>query len=61
MLYVAPKAALTSSQNNWGVLYTELIKTALDGGTFEKDYTSVQRRRCHDLRPWRELRRRHRR
>jgi basic membrane protein A len=39
MLNVAPKAALTSSQNNWGVLYTELIKTAMDGGTFEKDYT----------------------
>jgi basic membrane protein A len=39
MLSVAPKAALTSAQNNWGVLYTELIKTAMEGGTFEKDYT----------------------
>ncbi len=39
MQSVAPNAALTSAQNNWGVLYTELIRTAMEGGTFEKDYT----------------------
>jgi len=39
MLSVAPTAALTSAQNNWGVLYTELIRTALEGGTFKKDYS----------------------
>ena len=39
MLSVAPDAALTSAQNNWGVLYTELIKTAMDGGEFKKDYS----------------------
>jgi basic membrane protein A len=35
---VAPDVALTSPQNNWGVLYTELIKTAMEGGTFKTDY-----------------------
>lgn len=39
MLSVAPTAALTSSQNNWGVLYTELFQTALEGGEFKTDYT----------------------
>lgn len=39
MLSVAKTAALTSPQNNWGVIYTELIKTALDGGTFKSDYS----------------------
>ncbi len=39
MLSVAPDVALTSSQNVWGVLYTELIQLAMDGGTLEKDYT----------------------
>jgi basic membrane protein A len=38
MLKVAPDVALTSPQNNWGVVYTELIKTAMDGGTFKTDY-----------------------
>lgn len=39
MLSVAPNAALTSAQNNWGVLYTELIRTALEGGAFEANYS----------------------
>lgn len=39
MLSVAPTAALTSSQNNWGVLYTEMFKTALEGGEFKTNYT----------------------
>jgi len=38
MLSVAPDVALTSPQNNWGVLYTEMIKTAMEGGTFKTDY-----------------------
>ncbi|MCI2058591.1 MAG: BMP family ABC transporter substrate-binding protein [Oscillibacter sp.] len=38
MLSVAPDVALTSPQNNWGVLYTELIKTAMEGGEFKTDY-----------------------
>ncbi|MEG0779783.1 MAG: BMP family ABC transporter substrate-binding protein [Oscillospiraceae bacterium] len=39
MLSVAPTAALTSSQNNWAVDYTTLIGLALEGKTFEKNYT----------------------
>ncbi len=39
MLSVAPDVALTSAQNCWGVVYTELIKTAMDGGTFKTDYS----------------------
>lgn len=31
MLAVAPTAALTSAQNNWGALYTSVLKTALAG------------------------------
>ena len=31
MLSVAPTAALTSAQNNWGVLYTDMIETAMAG------------------------------
>jgi len=31
MLSVAPNAALTSAQNNWGVLYTKMIDTAMKG------------------------------
>ena len=38
MLSVAPTAALTSSQNNWAVLYKEIIQTALDGGKLNTDY-----------------------
>ena len=39
MLSVAPDVALTSAQNCWGVVYTELIKTAMAGGTFKTDYS----------------------
>jgi basic membrane protein A len=38
MLSVAPDVALTSPQNNWGVLYTEMIQTAMEGGSFASDY-----------------------
>lgn len=38
MLNVAPTAALTSSQNNWGVYYTYAIGVALEGGEMRQDW-----------------------
>ena len=38
MLSVAPDAALTSSQNNWGAYYTYAIKTAMDGAEMKQDW-----------------------
>ena len=40
MLSVAPNAALTSSQNNWGVLFTNILKDFIDGKTLKHDYTA---------------------
>lgn len=40
MLAAAPKAALTSAQNNWGVLYTQIIGAAMKGEEIPSD-TSV--------------------
>lgn len=37
MLSVAPKAALTSSQNNWGALYTPMIDMRMKGETLPTD------------------------
>lgn len=37
MLSAAPDAALTSAQNNWGVVYTSLIKGAMNGEELPKD------------------------
>jgi len=39
MLSVAPTAALTSAQNNWGKLYTAMIETALAGEDLAKNNT----------------------
>ena len=39
MLSVAPDVALTSAQNNWGVLYTDIIKTAMSGEALSKNVT----------------------
>ncbi|MEG1774312.1 MAG: BMP family ABC transporter substrate-binding protein, partial [Oscillospiraceae bacterium] len=39
MLAVAPTAALTSSQNNWAVDYTNLIGIAMKGEKFDYNYT----------------------
>lgn len=39
MLSVAPDVALTSAMNNWGVTYTTLIETAMNGGDFDHDYS----------------------
>ncbi|MBQ2190897.1 MAG: BMP family ABC transporter substrate-binding protein [Clostridia bacterium] len=38
MLSVAPDAALTSPQNNWGAYYTYAIKTVIDGGKLQQDW-----------------------
>ena len=38
MLKVAPDAALTSPQNNWGAYYTYAIKTVIDGGKLQQDW-----------------------
>ncbi len=38
MLNVAPDAALTSSQNNWGAYYTYAVKTALEGKKMKQDW-----------------------
>ena len=38
MLNVAPDAALTSSQNNWGAYYTYAIKTVIDGEPMKQDW-----------------------
>ena len=40
MLSVAPNAALTSSQNNWSVIYTNILKDFIDGKTLSHDYTA---------------------
>ncbi len=40
MLSVAPDAALTSAQNNWGVLYTNVLKDFLAGKKVAHDYTA---------------------
>ncbi|MEG1988119.1 MAG: BMP family ABC transporter substrate-binding protein, partial [Oscillibacter sp.] len=37
MLTVAPKAALTSAQNNWVALYTPVLKAALEGTEIPTD------------------------
>ena len=39
MLSVAPNAALTSAQNCWGVLYTSIIKAAMNGEALAKNNT----------------------
>ena len=38
MLNVAPTAALTSPQNNWGAYYTYAIRTAMNGETMKQDW-----------------------
>ena len=40
MLSVAPTAALTSAQNNWGALYTPVIEKFLADGTIPVDYAA---------------------
>ena len=40
MLKVAPHAALTSAQNNWSVLYTNILKDFIDGKELAHDYTA---------------------
>lgn len=40
MLSVAPNAALTSSQNNWSVIYTRILKDFTEGKTMQHDYTA---------------------
>lgn len=37
MTTVAPKAALTSAQNNWGALYTPIVEAAMKGETIPTD------------------------
>ncbi|MFV0411681.1 MAG: BMP family ABC transporter substrate-binding protein [Oscillospiraceae bacterium] len=37
MLSVAPTAALTSAQNNWGALYTQILGQAVNGETIPTD------------------------
>lgn len=39
MLKVAPNAALTSAQNNWSVIYTNILKDFIDGKEMAHDYT----------------------
>jgi basic membrane protein A len=39
MLSVAPKAALTSAQNNWGALYTPTIKRMITGEAMPADFS----------------------
>ncbi len=38
MLKVAPTAALTSPQNNWGAYYTYAVKTAMEGKQMKQDW-----------------------
>ena len=38
MLNVAPTAALTSPQNNWGAYYTYAVKTAMEGKDMKQDW-----------------------
>ncbi len=40
MLSVAPDAALTSAQNNWSVLYTQVLKDFMAGKEVAHDYTA---------------------
>ena len=40
MLNVAPDAALTSPQNNWGAYYTYAVKTAIEGKEMKQDWCS---------------------
>ncbi len=40
MLSVAPDAALTSAQNNWSVLYTNVLEDFIAGKTVAHDYTA---------------------
>ncbi len=40
MLSVAPQAALTSAQNNWSVLYTDVLSDFMAGKTVAHDYTA---------------------
>ena len=40
MLSVAPDAALTSAQNNWSVLYTQVLEDFIAGKTVAHDYTA---------------------
>ena len=40
MLSVAPNAALTSAQNCWGVLYTNIIGAAIKGEAVQKNNTA---------------------
>ncbi|MBQ7060446.1 MAG: BMP family ABC transporter substrate-binding protein [Clostridia bacterium] len=40
MLKVAPTAALTSPQNNWGAYYTYAVKTAMEGKEMKQDWCS---------------------
>jgi basic membrane protein A len=39
MLSVAPTAALTSAQNNWSKLYTDILKAFMAGEELKHDYT----------------------
>ncbi|MDR0951565.1 MAG: BMP family ABC transporter substrate-binding protein [Oscillospiraceae bacterium] len=40
MLSVAPTAALTSAQNNWVVMYKEILEDILNDGKIESDYSA---------------------
>ncbi len=40
MLSVAPNAALTSAQNNWSVLYTQILTDVIEGNEIKHDYTA---------------------
>ncbi|MBR0135042.1 MAG: BMP family ABC transporter substrate-binding protein, partial [Clostridia bacterium] len=40
MLKAAPTAALTSAQNDWSVLYTNVLKDFIDGKELAHDYTA---------------------
>ena len=39
MLSVAPTAALTSAQNNWSVLYTDILTAFINGEDMKADYS----------------------
>jgi basic membrane protein A len=60
MLKRRSDVALTSPQNNWGVVYTELIKTAMDGGDLQdRLLLRLRRGRRADLPAGHRLCRRH--
>ena len=40
MISTAPDGALTSAQNNWAVLYTNVLKDYINGGKCSHDYTA---------------------